>query len=171
MKTILTFAIALMLGYATSAQDTLSKKIEYDLTLEAASKTTIPWLQSYIQASGKKPWLKTLLDDFESGKLIGYEVGKNKPVNPALYIFEVDPYPDTVYIVDPITYEEQIEIVYATSLKQKNIQAIRVIEEWNWNKELEILERSSYAFAPVYDVYDNQGIFRGQNCFFWIKLE
>ncbi len=171
MKTILTIIITLTFGYAASAQDTLSKKIVYDLTIEAASKTSIPWLQNYIQVAGGKHWLERLLDDFESGKLIGYEATSNKPVNPKMYIFEVDPYPDTVYVIDPITYEEKIEIVYATSLKQKNIKAIRVNEEWKWNEELKILERSNYAFAPVYNIYDNQGNYRGQHCYFWIKLD
>ncbi len=129
MKIILSLAIVLLVAFNVDAQDTLKKVIEYDLTIEAAGKTTIPWLQNYVKTAEKRPWLETLLDDFESGKLVGYEGKLNNPINPATYIFEVDPSPDTVYVVDPITLEEKFEIVYATSLKQKNIQAIRVIEE------------------------------------------
>ncbi|CAN5210039.1 hypothetical protein BH09BAC1_BH09BAC1_20640 [soil metagenome] len=155
MKTILSICIILLLSGTTRAQDTLKKVIEYDITIDAAAKMDIPWLQNYIKAAGSRPWLEVLFDDLVAGKINAHEGKGKRPLNKetlALYLAPEVP-PDTMYVIDPITFEERKEPIFRERWDINSLKRLRFSEIWAWNTELKQMERTYWGFAPIMETY------------------
>lgn len=75
--------------------------------------------------------------------------------------------PDTVYVVDPITYEEKMEIV-TKEFDPTKVSKYRLKEDWIFDIETSTLIVRILGIAPVLEVYDDQGNYRGDQPMFWV---
>ncbi len=74
---------------------------------------------------------------------------------------------DTVYIMDPETYEEKVEIV-RNDLNWEDIKRFRVKEVWFFDAEASQLRVRILGISPLRDVNDDNGNFRYEQPMFWI---
>ncbi len=125
----------LSIGYA-SAQDTLRKILEYDVRIEDALQADVPWLKAYIDTAGKEQWVSKLLHDLAAGKIKGYEAYDNMDALPAKWFQDgLNGTPDTIVTVDPITFEEEIEIIEVEPWDIKKVFAICIRNKETWHGE------------------------------------
>ncbi|CAN5210082.1 hypothetical protein BH09BAC1_BH09BAC1_20650 [soil metagenome] len=170
MKTILTLAFAFMLAYNCYSQDTLSKVIEYDITMEAAGKMDVPLINYLVKKAGNKPWLTVLLDEIIAGEIAAYEVEDHERIDKEIIRKHVagEVY-DTTMVVDPITYEDTMHIARRDPWDVQKIVALRFTEEWTWNEDLKEMQLNYLGFIPLMDVYRDDD-YLGKKPLFWVKL-
>jgi len=74
---------------------------------------------------------------------------------------------DTVYIMDPETYEEQISITQ-NELDHSSITRFRLKEVWFFDEESSRLQVRILGIAPMQDVQDENGNFKYEQPMFWV---
>jgi len=74
---------------------------------------------------------------------------------------------DTVPIIDPDTYEETFEIVN-NDFDPASVTKFRLKEVWVFDEERAMLVVRILGIAPIEDVYDDNGNYRGQRPMFWV---
>lgn len=75
--------------------------------------------------------------------------------------------PDTQYVVDPITYEEKMEIV-TREFDPAKVTKYRLKEDWIFDMETSTLVVRIIGIAPIMEVVDDQGNYRGDVPLFWV---
>jgi gliding motility associated protien GldN len=75
--------------------------------------------------------------------------------------------PDTVYVIDPITFEEKMEVV-TKEFDATKVTKFRVKEDWIFDMETSTLVVRILGIAPITEVYDDQGNYRGDQAMFWV---
>ncbi len=75
--------------------------------------------------------------------------------------------PDTVYVVDPITLEEKMEVV-TREFDPAKVTKYRLKEDWIFDMETSTLVVRILGVAPVMEVVDDQGNYRGDQPLFWV---
>ena len=74
---------------------------------------------------------------------------------------------DTVYIVDPETYMEQLSIT-TNELDHNTITRFRIKEVWFFDEESSRLQVRILGIAPMQDVRDENGNFKYEQPMFWV---
>lgn len=74
---------------------------------------------------------------------------------------------DTLYIVDPVTLKEEMEIAPALFDPEK-VKKFRLKEDWIFDEETSTLLVRILGIAPILEVVDDQGNVRGDQVMFWI---
>lgn len=74
---------------------------------------------------------------------------------------------DTVTTFDPVTYEEQIQIV-RNELNPEDIKRYRIKEAWFFDKETSTMQVRILGIAPLKDVKDENGNFKYEQVMFWV---
>ncbi len=75
--------------------------------------------------------------------------------------------PDTQLIVDPITFEERTEIV-KKEFNPENVTKYRIKEDWIFDMETSTLVVRIIGIAPILEVIDAEGNYRGDVPLFWV---
>jgi len=129
----------------------------------SASKTTAP-RKSYTL-------IGMIIDAIHAGKLIAYsnydadfttklsaEGLKNVTVGKT----------DTMAIMDPVTGKETLRITQR-DFDGSLIHKFRLLEEWTFNPLTGKTEIQITGIAPIREIYDEDGSFRGVQAMFWVK--
>ncbi len=77
---------------------------------------------------------------------------------------------DSITIVDPITNEEKT-IALRKGPDYANIHKIAILEEWSFYPYTGKTEIKVNGIAPVVDLYDEYGIFRGSQKMIWVRYD
>jgi len=73
---------------------------------------------------------------------------------------------DTIRVIDPVTLEEKIEITKPEFDPQK-VTKFRLKEDWIFDEETSTLVVRIIGIAPIMDIYDLDGSYRGPKPLFW----
>jgi gliding motility associated protien GldN len=73
---------------------------------------------------------------------------------------------DTISVIDPITGEERTEITKPTFDPNK-VNKLRIKEDWIFDEETSTLVCRIIGIAPIIEVYDENGEYRGDKVMFW----
>lgn len=73
---------------------------------------------------------------------------------------------DTIMVIDPVTYAEKQEIV-KNDFNWLSVNRFRVKEDWVFDEETSTMQVRILAIAPIRDVVDDNGNFRGQEAMFY----
>ncbi len=73
---------------------------------------------------------------------------------------------DTIMVVDPDTYEETQEIV-RNDFDWTSVKKFRLKEDWVFDEESGRMIVRVLGIAPIRDIFDENGNYRGQNAMFW----
>lgn len=73
---------------------------------------------------------------------------------------------DTISVIDPITGEEKTEITQPTFDPNK-VNKFRLKEDWIFDEETSTLVCRIIGIAPILEVYDENGEYRGDKVMFW----
>lgn len=116
----------------------------------------------------KEPFISILLDLAQSGEVTVYSGVDDEFTEPvgSEDLGQLLNSVDTVYTVDPETYEE-IETVVQNDFNPETITSFRVKESWVFDEERSMMVCRIIGIAPVEDVYDENGNYRGQRLMFW----
>ena len=76
---------------------------------------------------------------------------------------------DTVNTVDDVTYEIIEVVVMSPKLEPKNINGVRLVQDWYWDEKLNKLKVNFVSYAPIYDrIVD--GILRMRSPLYYEKM-
>lgn len=73
---------------------------------------------------------------------------------------------DTITVLDPVTLEERTEITNPTFDPAK-VNKFRIKEDWIFDEETSTLICRIIGIAPILEVYDENGEYRGDKVMFW----
>lgn len=73
---------------------------------------------------------------------------------------------DTIRVMDPITFEEKVEITNPEFDPQK-IKKFRLKEDWIFDEETSTMVVRIIGLAPIMEVIDENGNYRGDQVLFW----
>lgn len=74
---------------------------------------------------------------------------------------------DTIFVIDPETYEEKQEVV-RNEFDWTAVKQIRLKEDWVFDEESSTMQVRILGMAPIRDVIDENGNYRGQEAMFWL---
>lgn len=75
--------------------------------------------------------------------------------------------PTVVAVIDPITFEEKWDTV-TNEFDPTKVTKFRLKEDWIFDMETSTLVVRILGIAPVLEVYDDQGNYRGDQPMFWV---
>ena len=115
-----------------------------------------------------RPFASILIDAVQNGELTVFNrddfVDQMTPDDVTSLLFRVD----TIRVIDPITYEEEI-VITQSNIDPLNIQRFRIKEVWFFNNKYSRLDVRILGISPLLDVFDDEtGIFRYELPLFWI---
>lgn len=73
---------------------------------------------------------------------------------------------DTIRVIDPFTFEEKVEITNPEFDPQK-IKKFRIKEDWIFDEETSTMVVRILGIAPIIEVIDENGNYRGDQVLFW----
>lgn len=117
----------------------------------------------------ERPFFTILHDAAKNGEITVYGGESDKfdiPLRPE-EVAQIGASVDTVYTLDPETYEEQIRVV-TNDLNAADIQRFRVKEVWFFDEETSTLQVRILGIAPLLDVKDDNGNFMYEQVMYWV---
>lgn len=116
-----------------------------------------------------EPFISILLNAAKSGEITVYSSVDDIFTTPITTddIQNLGSSTDTVYQTDPETYEEK-QVVVHNEFNPEKVKKYRLKEDWIFDKETSTMVTRIVGIAPVEDVVDEQGNFRGQRAMFWV---
>ncbi len=115
----------------------------------------------------QEPLIQILLEIVQTGETSVYQ---NDDFSTAMTAEDVNSKlgsTDSVLVVDPETYEEVWEVVQ-NDFNPEAVTKIRLKEDWIFDEESSTMIVRLLGFAPIEDVYDDNGNFRGERAMFWV---
>jgi gliding motility associated protien GldN len=73
---------------------------------------------------------------------------------------------DTITVLDPVTLEEKVEITNP-SFDPNKVNKFRIKEDWIFDEETSTLVCRIIGIAPILEVFDENGEYRGDKVMFW----
>jgi len=73
---------------------------------------------------------------------------------------------DTIRVIDPVTLEEKVEITKPEFDPQK-VTKFRIKEDWLFDEETSTMVVRIIGIAPIMEVYNSDGSYRGDDVLFW----
>ncbi len=73
---------------------------------------------------------------------------------------------DTIMVVDPVTHKEEMQVV-TNEFNWEAVQSYRLKEDWVFDEESSRMIVRILGIAPIMDVIDDNGNYRGQRAMFW----
>jgi len=116
----------------------------------------------------KEPFIEILLQAAENGEATLYDAIDDE-FTEVITVEELQSTlggTDTVPIIDPDTYEETFEVVN-NDFDPASVTKFRLKEVWVFDEERAMLVVRILGIAPIQDVYDDNGNYRGQRAMFW----
>jgi gliding motility associated protien GldN len=117
----------------------------------------------------ERPFFSILMDAAANGDITAYST-EDDDFTTALSIEEITSIGatnDTILIVNPETYEEQLTIV-SNQLNPEDIKRFRLKEIWFFDEETSTLQVRILGIAPIIDVKDDNGNFKYEKPLFWV---
>lgn len=117
----------------------------------------------------KEPFIKILLDAAKSGEITVFSSVDDEFTTPITKeeIQNLGASTDTVWQTDPETYEEK-QVVVHNEFDPTKVKKFRIKEDWIFDEETSTMVTRIIGIAPVEDVTDQNGNFRGQRAMFWV---
>jgi len=116
----------------------------------------------------EEPFISVLLDVIEENK-DDVNIFMEDSFNEAITIEDVERSlnsVDTITVIDPETYEETTKIV-KNDFNWMSVTKFRVKEDWVFDEETSQMLVRILAIAPIMDVIDENGNYRGQRAMFY----
>lgn len=114
-----------------------------------------PFIQVLLEIINKNPDARMFLDD--SFTTITTQQDMDQRLNSV----------DTIFVIDPVTYEEKQEVV-RNEFNWTAVKQFRLKEDWVFDEESSTMVTRILGLAPIRDVIDDNGNYRGQEAMFWI---
>lgn len=114
-----------------------------------------PFIQVLLEIINKNPDARMFLDD--SFSTVTTQADMDARLNSV----------DTIFVIDPVTYEEKQEIV-RNEFNWTSVKQFRLKEDWVFDEESATMQTRILGLAPIRDVIDDNGNYRGQEAMFWI---
>ena len=114
----------------------------------------------------EQPFVSVMLDIINSGDVSVYT---SEDFTTAMSVEDVNSKlggVDSTLVVDPDTYEEIWQVV-TNEFNAETVTKFRLKEDWLFDEESSTLIVRILGIAPIEDVYDDNGNFRGQRAMFW----
>ena len=73
---------------------------------------------------------------------------------------------DTIRVIDPVTLEEVVEIT-SPEFDPEKVTKFRVKEDWIFDEETSTMVVRIIGIAPIQEVYNSDGSYRGDEALFW----
>lgn len=115
----------------------------------------------------KERFSEILADGAQAGELKTYRRDDFKERMSQEEIHELLVKTDTIYVIDPLTYEEKMVIV-ENVLNHEDIQRYRVKELWYIDNQSSRMNVRILGIAPLKNDYDENGNFRFEMPLFWV---
>ena len=77
---------------------------------------------------------------------------------------------DTIAVTDPITLEQEIQIV-TNQFDWTSITHFKLKEDWVFDESTSRMHQRIIDIAPIQNIYDKHGNYRGQQALFWAYFE
>ncbi len=116
----------------------------------------------------KEPFISVLLDAADKGDITLYSTWDDQ-FSQALNqkeVFDLTHSTDTVYVVDPITFEESY-IPVTNEFNPENITKFRLKEVWFFDEETSSMNVRILGIAPVITRYNEDGFVLNEGPMFW----
>jgi hypothetical protein len=84
-------------------------------------------------------------------------MGQLEKLNPA-QIAKIEASVDSIFVFDPKTSKEVVQVVNL-KFDPKNVQKIRLLQDWYWDEKLQKLSTHTSFYAPIINRNDNNGKF------------
>ncbi len=114
-----------------------------------------PFIQVLLEILNKNPDARMFLDD--SFTTITTQEDMDARLNSV----------DSIFVIDPVTYEEKMEVV-RNEFNWEAVKQFRLKEDWVFDEESSTMQVRILGLAPIRDVIDDNGNYRGQEAMFWI---
>lgn len=118
----------------------------------------------------KRMLFDIIVDNIEDENIQAYGINDDDDFTQPLSKEEVQQYLfkiDTIVTFHPVTYEEEIEVVY-NDINADNIKRFRVKEIWYFDENTSTMNVRITGIAPLQDVYDEMGNFQYELPMFWV---
>lgn len=151
MKGIIILCSFIFISHYCQAQDTIRKVVEYDIPVALINAKDHPWFSQYSLDKGPETWLNELLEDIIADKVTLYEY----PHPRANFALSSDikrsltPHEDTIWIFDPVTMEETIQITKEPGYSLKDVLSIRFHYIWSWDKKSQALGNEKLFYGII----------------------
>jgi len=113
------------------------------------------------------PFINILLEGAESGEIRVYQDEEFKNLISGEEVASIGSSVDTVWVMDPVTYEEIPQVV-SNVLNPDDIQRYRIKEVWYFDSQASMLRVRILGIAPLKKDFDEAGNFRWEAPIFWI---
>ncbi len=116
-----------------------------------------------------KGLINKIIHGVQEGSIPAYDYYEKTKLNPeqikAMF------YPtDTIYVMDPETYEEKVKVV-KNEMDLTKVTKFRIKQDWYFDEKNIKMYSNIKAIAPVRTVYDDSGNYRGDLPLFWVMFE
>ena len=146
----------------------ITEKIQYDVNIKNEHSDYDPWIEN-INQSARLIFVQNLLDAAYDGNVKAYDYFNNSLSLDELKSIGVDTLYKTLTRTTP-PYEE-FDTLIINRINIRDINKIRLLEEWRMDKNNLVFEKKVIAIAPVIDKYDTEGNLLGKQPLFWIYPE
>ena len=122
-------------------------------------------------AKPKPTLLEMMADDIKSGKLDAYstfDCSFTTKLSAAELKNMTTSKVDTIVVVDPVTGKEMTKLV-RKDCDYSAIHKYRILEEWTFDPHTGRTEIQITGIAPIREIYNEDGAFRGVQAMFWVK--
>jgi gliding motility associated protien GldN len=121
--------------------------------------------------TGGGMFIEILIDAIKNGKIVAYSSFTDDRFTTVLtkeqLMEQTAGKTDTVWLTDPITGEEIMKLK-TTDFKPEDITKYRIKEDWIFDRNVGQMIVRIVGIAPVKDIYDENGTFRGSQAMFWL---
>ncbi len=116
-----------------------------------------------------KGLINKIIFGVQEGKIPAYDYYEKKLLSPEQIESMFSP-TDTIYVTDPVTYEETQKVV-KNEMDLTKVTKFRVKQDWYFDEKNLKMYSDVKAIAPVRSVFDDSGNYRGDLPLFWVLFE
>ncbi|MBN3035405.1 MAG: gliding motility protein GldN [Bacteroidales bacterium] len=139
--------------------------------MDLKQKINHPFYYPETQQKHWRSFMTVILDALKEGTITAYDVNDDQFLVPLTYteLMKKHTKTETQAVYDPdnpdvITGYKEVQ----QEIRPSEIFKILIKEDWFFDKQRSVMDVRILGICPVYDKYDNQGIYQGQVKFFWI---
>ena len=99
-----------------------------------------------------------ILDAISAGELTAYRDEEFKEILTPEAVAEFGSSVDTQYVMDPITFEEKIEVAITELDRDGDVRTYRIKEDWFFDKQRSVMEPRIIGIAPFYTKKNDDGL-------------
>lgn len=162
---VFTLIIATSCDTKKPDQEIVTERIQYDVIINNQEKNYDWWIDN-IPGPQRENLINWIFENAYSGKLSVYDYF-NQPLSPEeIRSAGTDTLLLTLKrITEPF---EEYDTTIVKKLDKRDINKVRFLEVWYFDKNKKAIEKKVLAIAPVREKYDEQGNFLANEPLFWL---